>query len=377
MIKHVGSPSAPGISFAVDDVVPDLKPIWTEPLVRSINRRFRREVLLLPHPEKPVINLNVDYILSEGRAIDDEKTIGSRWHPLLEAVHTAFSRHYPLKLSPDAIWFAIAQGFSHHVAENAEILRHRLVRHQGRARLEVEVSDLSLGSFDQALTSFSSQIREASDPVLHETLLCDFTTTTPTIRTASEIVLMDTYSSYFQYVLRFICGIPRITLTGTLEDWQRILSRVEVLATYDLEWWVSRLRPIIDEFIRTIKGQPDLEFWKAIYIPKETYGGEIITGWIADLFPYLGDAPERWRNHIFDNQRKRWAVSREKGVGAGAFPSGLSSVPIHVEFQDGSSRPLELVAGYTGVVQSPTDLAISPLISWSVTVPRPEQPVLI
>jgi hypothetical protein len=48
---------------------------------------------------------------------------GSRCHPLIDAVHVAFSQHRPLTLSPDDIWLVIAQGFGHHVAENAAALR--------------------------------------------------------------------------------------------------------------------------------------------------------------------------------------------------------------------------------------------------------------
>jgi len=53
---------------------------------------------------------------------------------------------------------------------------------------------------------FSAQIREATDPVMHETLVCDFSTTTPAIRTASEVALMDSFSSYFTYFIDCICG---------------------------------------------------------------------------------------------------------------------------------------------------------------------------
>jgi Domain of unknown function (DUF4419) len=60
------------------------------------------------------------------------------------------------------------------------------------------------------LRAFSTQIREASDPVLHETLVCDFSTTMPEIRTAGELVLMDTYSTYFDCEMDCLCGIPAI-----------------------------------------------------------------------------------------------------------------------------------------------------------------------
>jgi hypothetical protein len=315
----------------------------------------------------------------------------TRCHPLIDAVHTAFSQHRPLTISPDGIWLVIAQGFSHHIAENAERLRDRLVRHQGKVELSEKVNELSLEAFEQAIAGFSSQIRNASDPVLHETLLCDFSTTTPSIRTASEVVLMDTYSSYFEYLLHCICGIPKIAITGSVEDWQRIRARIEVLETYDLGWWVARLRPIIDEFIRSVMGQPAREFWQAIYKPKRAYGEHRVTGWIADLFPYLNDAPNRSRNHVLNYERQNWEIpvdkgveswnrmfepGADKGVGPSSFPSGLSSVPIKLKLPDTRLLELDLVAGFLAVEQA-ENLALSPVIGWCVTERRPTKPIWI
>jgi len=244
---------------------------------------------------------------------------------------------------------------------------------------------VSLAGFEVAISDFSSQIRAASDPVLHETLLCDFSTTTPLIRTASEVVLMDCYSSYFEYRMGFVCGIPKIAITGSLEDWQRIRARIEVLETYGLDWWVTRMRPILDEFVRTVEGKPNLEFWQAICKPKQAYGDKAITGWIADLFPYLEDVPERRRSHIFQYDRENWAVpieqgvrtvglvepGAEKGVKTSRFPPGLASVPIKLDSPVGSIDKMDLVAGFFGVAQDPEDLALTPVIGWSVAEPVP------
>jgi Domain of unknown function (DUF4419) len=179
-----------GITFSVDAVAPAEKPIWTESLADSLNRRFQRKILVLPEREKLVTNATVDFLKRKGRAGFDLARAGSRCHPLIDAVHVAFSQHRPLILSPDDIWLVIAQGFGHHVTENSEVLRHRLVRHQGRRELGTTVDDLSLASFERAIAEVSSKIQEATDPVLHETLVCDFSTTTPAICTASEVALM-------------------------------------------------------------------------------------------------------------------------------------------------------------------------------------------
>jgi hypothetical protein len=304
--------------------------------------------------------------LFPGKILDQ---VGSRCHSLIEAVQIAFSQHRPLLLSPDSIWLAIAQGFSHHLTANAEVLRDRVVRCQGKQELTEDFTALNEESVKAAIAGFSAQIRAASDPTLHSTLICDFSTTTPDIRTASEVVLMDTYSSYFRYRMRCVCGIPSITVTGCAADWERIRERVEVLASYQLDWWVERLRLILDEFVHTTQGRPNRDFWQAIYKPKKTYATESVTGWITDLFPYLGDPPERKRSHAFAGVRENWVLVSSTpqnilGIGTNAFPSGLSSAPLQIKFPDGSIREVDLVAGFFGVEQNPEDLALAPVISW-------------
>lgn len=249
-----------------------------------------------------------------------------------------------------------------------------MARHRA---LTVTFSSFSEESFAAAIGSFSEQIREATDLVIHKTLLCDFTTTTPAVRIASEVALMDSFSSYFEYLRTLICGIPAITLQGTVEDWESIRARVEVLATFDLEWWVSRLRPILDEFVRTSRGKPNREFWQAIYKPAEAYAAELVTGWIVDLFPYLGDAPERKRNLSLNSKRRDWLLDAEDSPTTKSFPSGLSSVPVKLNALGVPSGSIELVAGFFAVKQNAEDLSLSPLISWAVTEPPPNSKVRV
>lgn len=371
-------------AFAVDDVAAVTDPIWTQSLAENLRWRLKRNVLVLPDHSRPVVNVAIHDARNRDMCV--QHCMVSRVHPFIEAVHTAFSQHRPLVVTPDCIWLLLAQGFSHHIAENKEALRSRLVRHQGRDALQAVVRSLTPEGFTSAIASFSAQIRDASDPVLHETLLCDFSTTTEEIRVASEVVLMDAYSSYFRYMMRCICGIPRITLTGRVEDWRRIRDRFEVLATYDLEWWAPRVRPILDEFIRTAEGHPCNEFWRAIYKPKHAYGRNTVTGWAADLFPYLGDAPHRRRNNVLQHPREQWAIpvaageksfGREPGAdkGAAGFPSGLCSVPVHLQLPNGSPMNVDLVAGFLALEQNLESSAISPVIGWSVAEPAPAEPV--
>src|SRR5262249_35252900 len=108
--------------------------------------------------------------------------------------------------------------------------------------------------------------------------LCDFSTTGPTQRAASEVVLMDCVQSYFSYEFHTLCGIPEITLEGTVQDWQKIHQRVEQLEHFNFKWWTDDVRQITKEFVSAAQGHPDQSFWRAIYKQQHTSGGPYTNG---------------------------------------------------------------------------------------------------
>jgi hypothetical protein len=360
-----------GISFVVDDVVTTKRQFSVTTLRENLELRSGSSILIMPDQNEPALAPGGFLRQTTNRAEADRHSFV---HPLIEAVHLAFSEHRPLILSPDCIWLTIVQGFAHHLHENAESLRGRIVAHDEKKILTVRTESLDENDWPEMISQFSEQIRRNSDPVLHETLLCNFSTTTPKIRTSFEVALMDAYHRYFEYNAMCVCGIPTVTLEGTPDDWQRMRDRVEVLATFDLAWWTSRLTPILDQFVTTSMGSPDRAFWQAIYKPTHFYFTDSATGWIADLFPYLCQRlskPKFWRNNIFETERRDWLPvdSNSGGVSVAlrSFPCGLSCAPVKIQFSD-SSRPLGVVlmAGFFGVFQDPGDHSLSPEIAWAV-----------
>ena len=362
-----------GISFVVDDVVTTQRQFSVTTLRENLELRSGSSILIMPDQNEPALAPGGFLRQTTNRAEADRHSFV---HPLIEAVHLAFSEHRPLVLSPDCIWLTIVQGFAHHLYENAESLRGRIVAHDERKSLTVRTESLDENNWREMISQVSEQIRRNSDPVLHETLLCNFSTTTPKIRTAFEVALMDAYQRYFEYNVMCVCGIPTVTLEGTPDDWQRIRDRIEVLATFDLEWWTSRLTPILDQFVTTSMGSPDPAFWQAIYKPTRFYVTDSATGWIADLFPYLCQRfpkPKFWRNNIFETERRDWlpvdSNSRGVSVALQSFPCGLSCAPVKIQFSDFSQRSdVVLMAGFFAVFQDPRDHSLSPEIAWAVVL---------
>ncbi|OJT18990.1 hypothetical protein BO221_36325 [Archangium sp. Cb G35] len=281
-------------------------------------------------------------------------------HPLLAAVHRAFAEHRPLVLSPDIIWLTLMQGVAQHVRLNAEALRSRLVRHEGQRRLSVRMDDGM--SIQDVLSAFREQLREEVGPGLPRLLSCDFSTSTDIERMAGDVVLMDTFSPYFDYFVSCICGIPRVTLLGSPEDWRSIRRRIDVIAELDLSWWTASLVPIADELVRASEGRPDVGFWREIYKPQQAYGWDRFLGWIARLFPYVGSEGRFERRNpmlavphaeLLAAEAKREGYARfhhSSGLKLKDVPALLSRVPLEAVMEREGTRELwSLEAGVMAV----------------------------
>ncbi|GIJ81400.1 protein of unknown function [Micromonospora phaseoli] len=298
-------------------------------------------------------------------------------HPLLDAVGRAFAEHRPLVLSPDAVWLTIAQGVAQHIRLHAEELRPRLVSHRGRRRLTVTVDGpmpQDAASWQDVVESFHKLLgTEVSDAGVFE---CDFSTSTDVDRVAGRVVVLDAYSPYFSLWLVCVCGIPSVTVTGTVADWQKIRARVDAIAGFGLQKWCRSLAPIVDQFVRAAAGEVDVAFWRRIYNPVDAYGGEVVTGWAARLYPYLRgqgvlERPNPLLELPIDEPRNVTTDGRGFYHGAGIrtdqVPATLSRATVNVNDQvAGENRTVALHAGLVGVAQDDNG-GLRPVTGWYLT----------
>ena len=199
---------------------------------------------------------------------------GGWMNGFVQSVHIAYAEHYPLVISPDDIWMCIVQGFAAHVNANAEKLRHLFVEHEGKKIIRIRRDDFLKGSSEnpwpEAFSEFSVQIRSHIGDKTHNLLTPSFTTTGPVEKAAAEIVLMNAFKEYFDYRCATSCGIPEITLMGTVNDWKQLREKTLGLAQFELEWWIDAVKPVLDQFVAAAEGCVDEEFWSTIY--KQTNG---------------------------------------------------------------------------------------------------------
>lgn len=285
-------------------------------------------------------------------------------------VVTAYANHQSLVLSPDMIWLLISQGFARYVNAHPEELRPQLVEHDGKMDLVVITPEELLTDnpdWEKIMGDFSDSIQKYTKGDIAKTIAADFTTTTLVTRIASEITLMESVKSYFEYVVMYLaCGIPSVTLQGTPKDWQLVLDKAKRLKPYGLTKWIEELEPILTEFVRTAKGKPDQLFWqrmvKEVRLPRLKGGGcsfdkpTELDGWVLKLFP------------------------DEQGVTLDKIPhtQDMSADHVRVDFKyqiidpaQGSvvrEIPMELWAGFIGAEEDTIANALIPKIGWLVRI---------
>jgi len=308
-------------------------------------------------------------------------------HAMLTAMRLSFYDHFPLTLSPDVIWITLARGFAMHVNENSEDLRHRFVTHSGKEKLEVRRMDFQPGEenpWPEVFEDFSEQLVEATGG-LAELVQADFSTTGPVERAVSNLMAMDTFKSYFEYVLYAGCGIPSITLTGTTEDWRKLRLKSQAFADYGLEEWIRALDPILAEFENAKSGNVDADFWQSMFRYYSGSMGTAMTGWANVLFPYLQDHKEKlipnpylcdWPNRFAaeKKQQGRERLFDPQGPSIGQIPSCFTSVPLTVFWGDRETK-MRLVGGLMGVTQNNESLAVQPECGWAVIYEEPVDPL--
>jgi hypothetical protein len=281
-------------------------------------------------------------------------------HPFLTGILTAYKEHRPFVLSPDIVWLLISQGFARHITNNAEEFRKEIVNFEKKKTLTVFSPAITIGypnsDWEAVFPQFTNQISDYTGKELTNMLVSDFTTTTPTTRIVSEITVMETVKAYFDYkVIMVGCGIPKITIEGTVNDWEKVLEKTKYISKYKLEWWTNELQPILEQIIETKKGNFKKSFWMDMVKThtEKRYGSPTtIDGWIIKFFPYTKEGKKSGLKPItkIDN-----------------LASELVKVPfVFEDIIKHESYKMEFWGGFVGLSQNKTDFTLKPEIGWCI-----------
>lgn len=341
-------------------------------------------------PQKRLDEAAAEFTPIEAHSHGERRLVADvHFHPFLAAVHLAFSEHRALVISPDMIWLLIIQGFALHVRFAEKFVGPRIFPSGGPRLIEIRRDAFLPGDprndWFRVFSDFSQEIREAVGSEFHDVISPRFSTTGAIERAAADVALMGALSPFFDYRLLTLCGIPKITLLGSVGDWRSIADRSRHLTRFGLEWWADLLLPILGKIAETAAGSPDRTFWRDFYKLEKHSGGPYTTGWINVLFPYLFTNRLR-KNFFLIKPRSAAALSHllapfsstmpsgswSRGPTTADFPSGLTRVPADWRFLD-QTIPMEFLSGFVGIEQCPKSAALRPSIGWAVRPRRPRR----
>ena len=281
-----------------------------------------------------------------------------------QCVVYAYACHKSLALSPDMIWLLISQGFARYVNAHAEELRPKLVDHTGKMDLVVQFKTKK-DDWPKLIEGFASQIDQHTKGEIAKTITANFTTTGPVERVASQITLMESAKKYFNYIaMRLSCGIPSITIQGTPNDWEAVLSKTKKLEEYGLGEWTKSLEPILQEFIRASEGRPNQQFWKCMVKQQPTEklkGGGCsmdkpteLDGWFLKLFPD-------------EDGEILSSTPHTKNMASEMVVVGFKyRIVDHLTNAVLGEKPMELRAGFIGAEEDSKTNTLTPKIGWLV-----------
>lgn len=282
----------------------------------------------------------------------------------------AFANHYSVTLSPDIIWTVISQQFSHYINLDPEKYRDKLVNHEGKMELSVETKyDLYSPKveWDKILSDFDAQIAQNTKGNIADVMRADFSTTGTTERIASQVMLMSTVKAFFSFVIFYHCGIPSITIEGTPDDWRKIIKKTEGFRSFDLDWWVDDLTPILQEFVKAAEGNANNDFWRNIVKKDRPKGmkdsgcggfekdATELDGWFLKFIPFSnsGRTPQKV---IIDSDDMLPNVASAPFIYKAIDKTGKVM----------SETPMNLIAGLVGIDVDQKNRFMRPRVGWMV-----------
>lgn len=285
------------------------------------------------------------------------------------SVFKSYNKHHNLIVRPDDVWIGVLVQFSRYINSNSEELRDRFVNFEGKKTLTVSLDgDLRSNSYDIFVKSMTERISEnIVDPSLLNIIVPNFSTTTELDKIACSIIMMSTMQNYFTYIGGCMCGIPSVTILGTIDDWEQLRTNVNSLIKYDnssklISKWLTMLDPILENFVLSIGGSPNIKWWSQIIDYHSGSGLSIISGWLSVFCVFGIDG--KWFGDDFEMDlpklKSEWPIVSTDDIGP-----GFASVPIKIVCGD-ITHSVEMMGGHIGYYLLNDDTTIQPSVGWFV-----------
>lgn len=198
----------------------------------------------------------------------------------------AYRYHLGFVFSPDILWHIIISQVAKHIVDYKEVYREVFNGNSDGTKRDIKIS---ISSFD--VTDFCNKfIGKLSGEVFFDVSLFDgdFTTTTPEAKMNYMVALLESGSPFYNYIAAWVCGFTKVKLLGEVEDFNKILDKIEKLKVFsDVE----------DAFCKKIEDDENSSYEDRYKkIPNGHQGNHRLSKFLSDAKKITGEIIENYKN---------------------------------------------------------------------------------
>lgn len=211
----------------------------------------------------------------------------------------AYSYHRPIEIAPHDLWLIVLTELANAIKLEPDRCRSLFTRSDEKTAIIIPVTDPTRIDLDYLI----GQLRDLV-PVSIDKFIPTLSTTDDMVRATMYAAFADGVQHYYDY-MTMMCGIPKIRLLGTQEDWKQLILSASFIKGFfgGVEYtkvveYMARVEEIFEQIYESYDRCDMEDFWRGIYTQKNVGSGQEldISGWIKDL--YFGKRGARLENFL-------------------------------------------------------------------------------
>lgn len=241
---------------------------------------------------------------------------------LVGMLSDAYSQHRPVALAPHDFWFVANCELAALIAQNPDQFRGVFTSSDEKQTVMVPTTDPTQIDY-VALAALLDE--RFPNKEISGLFTPDLSTMNWKVFNALCATMADAVQHYYSY-MTYCCGIPKIKVLGTEEDYRKLAAASRRLAEI-LEFnsatlaYYDRIAGLFDRMADSFTSDDPSVFWKSIYTQKNVGSGRQldIDGWIRDFFTKRPARLESYHTSIAAVPYKNLETGKEYLGFAGAF----------------------------------------------------------